>query len=69
MNYIRSNYSTIYLGTDPKKAPYKGLSADSKEEREPVSDIDTAALDSLKVLDPTGRLEKRTLGVLAFFNP
>ena len=35
-----------------KKAPYKGPSADSEEKHEPVSDIDTAAADSLKVLDP-----------------
>ena len=35
-----------------KKAPYKGLGADSEEKREPVSDIDTAGADSLKVLDP-----------------
>ena len=34
--------------------------ADSEEKHEPVSDIDTAAMDSLKVLDPNGRLEKRT---------
>jgi hypothetical protein len=34
------------------KAPYKGLGADSEEKREPVSDIDTAAADGLKVLDP-----------------
>ncbi len=31
-----------------KKAPYKGLSAESVEKHEPVSDIDTAAVDSLK---------------------
>jgi hypothetical protein len=35
-----------------KKAPYKGLGADSEEKREPVSDIDTGAVDSLKALDP-----------------
>ena len=35
-----------------KKAPYKGPGADSEEKREPVSDIDTAVVDSLKVLDP-----------------
>ena len=29
------------------------------EKHEPVSDIDTVAVDSLKVLDPNGRLEKR----------
>jgi hypothetical protein len=34
-----------------KKAPYKGLGADSEEKREPVSDIDTAVVGSLKVLD------------------
>ena len=30
----------------------EGPSADSEEKREPVSDIDIAAVDSLKVLDP-----------------
>jgi len=35
-----------------KKAPYKGLGADSEEKREPVSDIETAAVESLKALDP-----------------
>jgi hypothetical protein len=34
-----------------KKAPYKGLGADSEEKREPVRDIDTAVVGSLKVLD------------------
>jgi hypothetical protein len=31
-----------------KKAPYKGLGAKSEEKREPVSDIDTAVVDSLR---------------------
>jgi hypothetical protein len=44
-----------------QKAPYKGLRADSEEKREPASDIETAEVDSLKALDPNGRLEKRTL--------
>ena len=35
-----------------KKAPYKGPGADSEEKREPVSDIDTVPVDSLKALDP-----------------
>ena len=35
-----------------KKTPYKGHGADSEEKREPVRDIDTAVVDSLKVLDP-----------------
>ena len=36
----------------PRIPWWKGLGADSEEKREPVSDIDTAAADSLKVLDP-----------------
>ena len=36
-----------------KKAPYKGLGADSEEKHEPASDIDTAmVVDGLKALDP-----------------
>jgi hypothetical protein len=35
-----------------KKAPYKGLGADSEEKHEPASDIDTVVVDSLKALDP-----------------
>ena len=35
-----------------KKAPYKGLSADSVEKHEPASDADAAVVDSLKALDP-----------------
>jgi hypothetical protein len=31
---------------------WKGLGADSEEKHEPVSDIDTVVVDSLKVLDP-----------------
>jgi hypothetical protein len=34
------------------KTPYKGPGADSEEKHEPVSDIDTAAAEGLKVLDP-----------------
>jgi hypothetical protein len=35
-----------------EKTPYKGLGADSEEKHEPVSDIDTAVVSSLKALDP-----------------
>jgi hypothetical protein len=35
-----------------KKTPYKGLGADSEEKHEPASDIDIAAVSSLKALDP-----------------
>ena len=41
-----------------KKAPYKGLGADSEEKHEPVSDIDTVAVDSLKALDPNGPIRE-----------
>src|SRR4029077_18394986 len=35
------------------RIPYwKGLGADSEEKHEPVSDIDTVLVDSLKALDP-----------------
>ena len=34
-----------------RKAPYKGLGADSEEKHEPVGDIDTVVVDSLKALD------------------
>ena len=34
-----------------KKTPYKGPGADSVEKHEPASGIDTAMVDSLKVLD------------------
>jgi hypothetical protein len=35
-----------------KKAPYKGLGADSEEKHEPAGDIDAVVVDSLKALDP-----------------
>ena len=42
-----------YLNLLTKKAPYKGLGADSEEKHEPVSDIDTAVvLVGLKALYP-----------------
>jgi len=47
-----------------KKAPYKGLSADSEEKHEPVSDIDTAAVDSVKALDPKRPIREADITVL-----
>jgi hypothetical protein len=46
-----------------KKAPYKGLGADSEEKREPVSDIDTAVVDSLKALDPQRPIREADIAV------
>ena len=42
----------------PRTPCWKGLCADSEEKREPVSDINAGVVDSLKALDPNGRLEK-----------
>jgi hypothetical protein len=38
----------------------EGPGAESEEKREPASDIETAAVDSLKCLTQIGRLEKQT---------
>ena len=51
-----------------KKAPYKGLGADSEEKREPVSDVDTAAVDSLKALDPNRPIREADMATNAFCN-
>jgi hypothetical protein len=46
----------IGAGSGPRsrarRFPYKGPGADSEEKHEPVSGIDIAVVDSLKVLDP-----------------
>ena len=46
----------------PRIPCWKGLGADSEEKREPVSDIDTAAVDSLKVLDPRRPIREADIG-------
>jgi hypothetical protein len=38
------------------------LGADSEEKHEPVSDVDTAAADSLKVLDPKRPIREVDIG-------
>ena len=45
-----------------KKAPYKGLGADSEEKHEPVSDINTVVADSLKALDPEWPIREADIG-------
>ena len=54
---------------DPKIVPprpripcWKGLGADFEEKREPVSDIDTAVVDSLKVLDLKRPIREADIG-------
>ena len=45
-----------------KKTPYKGPGADSEEKREPVSDIDIAVADSLRVLDLKRPIREADIG-------
>src|SRR6478672_11109605 len=63
MDEVSSYVRLVLPSTDGKAArkivpprlriPYwKGLGADSEEKHEPVSDIDTVVVDSLKALDP-----------------
>jgi hypothetical protein len=42
----------------PRIPWWKGPGADSEEKHEPASDIDTALMDSLKVLDPEGPIRE-----------
>src|ERR1700687_2963158 len=42
----------------PRIPRWKGPGADSEEKHEPASDIDTALMDSLKVLDPEGPIRE-----------
>ena len=42
---------------------WKGLGADSVEKHEPVSDIDIALVDSLKVLDPKWPIREADIGL------
>jgi hypothetical protein len=42
----------------PRIPWWKGPSAYSEEKQEPASDIDTALVDSLKVLDPKGPIRE-----------
>ena len=47
----------------PRIPCWTGLGADSEEKREPVSDIDTAVVDSLKALDPKRPIREADMGV------
>ena len=47
---------------------WKGLGADSEEKREPVSDINTAVVDSLKVLDPNRPIREADMLCRTRFN-
>ena len=42
----------------------EGPGADSEEKHEPASDIDTAWMDSLKVLDPEGPIREADIAQL-----
>ena len=56
---------------DPKIVPprlripyWKGLGADSEEKHEPVGDIDTAVVDSLKALDPNRPIREADIRIV-----
>jgi hypothetical protein len=51
MNRSRARSAALHKLLD-YKSPIQGLGAESEEKHEPVSDIDTVAVDSLKALDP-----------------
>ena len=48
----------------PRIPWWKGPGADSEEKHEPASDIDTALVDSLKVLDPKGPIREADINAL-----
>jgi hypothetical protein len=45
-----------------KKAPYKGLCAESVEKHEPASDIAIVVVDSLNALDPNRPIREADIG-------
>ena len=72
MDEVSSHVCLVLPSTDGKAArkivpprlriPYwKGLGADSEEKHEPVSDIDTVVVDSLKALDPKRPIREGSL--------
>ena len=78
MDEVSSHVCLVLPSTDGKAArkivpprlriPYwKGLGVDSEEKHEPVSDIDTVVVDSLKALDPKRPIREADI-VDAFWN-
>ena len=76
MDEVSSHVCLVLPSTDGKAArkivpprlriPYwKGLGADSEEKHEPVSDIDTVVVDSLKALDPKRPIREADIGQLS----
>ena len=53
---------TKHLNLLTNKAPNKGRGADSEEKHEPASDVDTAAVDSLKALAPDWPIREADIG-------
>src|SRR5262249_23791927 len=70
--YVRLAVRSSHGKAVPKIVPpylriprWKGPSADSEEKREPASDIDTAQVNSLKVLDPEWPIREAAIGWVA----
>jgi hypothetical protein len=79
MDEVSSHVCLVLPSTDGKAArkivpprlriPYwKGLGADSEEKHEPVSDIDTVVVDSLKALDPKRPIREADIAVASVRN-
>src|SRR5271167_1825564 len=47
----------------PRTPYWKGPGADSEEKQEPASDLNTAGVDSLKVLDPNRPIREADIGL------
>jgi hypothetical protein len=80
MDEVSSHVCLVLPSTDGKAArkivpprlriPYwKGLGADSEEKHEPVSDIDTVVVDSLKALDPKRPIREADIVGSRLFGP
>ncbi len=70
-SYVRLEPAVGLTATHPRIVPprlrtprWKGLGVDSEEKREPANDINTAVVDSLKVLDPEPPIREADIGHL-----
>ena len=68
-SHVRLDPPSLDGKADPKIAPprsripyWKGLCAESEEKHEPVRDIDTGVVDSLKALDPKRPIREADIG-------
>jgi hypothetical protein len=63
---FRLEFGRPYVRRAPRPLSALKNGADSEEKHQPARDIDTVAVDSLKALDPNGRLE-RSAGLIRHY--